>query len=67
MQAIKPPSLLEISGPLFMSYPANNHVEIKVEKAGDSSKVVLRHRALGMIDPRHRENVGKGWKQMLEA
>jgi hypothetical protein len=29
VQAIKPPSLLEISGPLFMSYPANNHVEIK--------------------------------------
>jgi hypothetical protein len=67
VQAIKPPTLLEISGPLFMSYPANNHVEIKVENAGDSSKVILRHRAIGMIDPRHRENVGKGWKQMLEG
>ena len=28
-QVIKPPTLLELSGPLFMSYPATNHVEIQ--------------------------------------
>jgi hypothetical protein len=62
---IKPPALLELSGPMFMSYPANNHVEIKVEAVSGGSKVTLRHRAIGMIDPEHRKGVGKGWGHML--
>jgi hypothetical protein len=65
VQVIKPPNLLELSGPMFMSYPATNHVEIKVEEVGGGSKVTLRHRALGMIDPEHRKGVGTGWNHML--
>jgi hypothetical protein len=66
VQVIKPPSLLELSGPLFMSYPAQNHLEVKVEPVAGGAKLTLRHRALGMIDPEHRKNVGTGWKHMLE-
>ncbi len=66
VQVIKPPALLELSGPMFMSYPATNHIEVKVEKAAGGSRVTLRHRALGMIDPQHRKGVGEGWKHMLE-
>ena len=65
VQAIKSPELLELSGPMFMSYPATNHVEVKVEATAGGSRVTLRHRALGMIDPDHRNNVGKGWAHML--
>ena len=65
VQVIKPPSLLELSGPMFMSYPAHNHVEIKVEKTATGSRVTLRHRAIGMIDPGHRQGVGQGWGYML--
>jgi uncharacterized protein YndB with AHSA1/START domain len=65
VQVIKPPSLLELSGPMFMSYPAQNHVEIKVEKTASGSRVTLRHRAIGMIDPEHRQRVGQGWGYML--
>ncbi len=65
VQVIKPPSLLELSGPMFMSYPVNNHLELKVEKVADGSRVTLRHRALGMIDPEHRKGVGTGWQHML--
>jgi uncharacterized protein YndB with AHSA1/START domain len=65
VQVIKPPSLLELSGPMFMSYPVNNHVEIKVDKAAGGSQVTLRHRALGMIDPEHRKGVSMGWNHML--
>jgi len=65
VQVIKPPSLLELSGPMFMSYPANNHIEIKVEKTAGGSQVTLRHRALGMIDPEHRKGVSGGWGHML--
>ncbi len=32
VQVIKPPVLIELSGPMFMSYPALNHVEIKLDQ-----------------------------------
>ncbi|HEX4605321.1 MAG TPA: SRPBCC domain-containing protein [Candidatus Angelobacter sp.] len=67
VQVIKPPSLLELSGPLFMSYPAQNHVEVKVEKTAAGSRITLRHRALGMITPEHRKGVSEGWRHMLNG
>jgi hypothetical protein len=65
VQVIKPPTLLELSGPLFMSYPSNNHVEVKVEEIAGGCKVTLRHRAIGMIDPNHRKGLGVGWAHNL--
>src|ERR1700734_607386 len=67
VQVIKAPTLLELSGPMFMSYPATNHIEMKVEAVSGGSRVSLRHRAIGMIDPEHRKNVGKGWGHMLDG
>ena len=65
VQVIKAPTLLELSGPMFMSYPVTNHIEVKIEPASGGCRVTLRHRALGMIDPEHRKGVGEGWKHML--
>jgi len=65
VQVIKAPTLLELSGPMFMSYPATNHLELKVEPVAGGSKVTLRHRAIGMIDPEHRKGISTGWKHML--
>ena len=67
VQAIKPPVLLELSGPMFMSYPALNHVELKLEEIAGGTRLSLRHRAIGLIDPAHREGVGGGWQHMLNA
>src|SRR5215467_6849595 len=66
LQVIKPPVLLELSGPMFMSYPALNHLEVKLEQRPGGTHVDLRHRAIGFIDPAHREGVTTGWKQILE-
>ena len=66
VQVIKPPVLLELSGPLFMSYPAVNHIEVKLEQQPDAVHVSLRHRAVGLIDPAHREGVLTGWKALLD-
>jgi len=66
VQAIKPGELLELSGPMFISYPAINHVEIKLSEIPDGTKVTLRHRVIGMIDPEHRKNISTGWKGMLD-
>ena len=65
VQVIKSPTLLELSGPMFMSYPAINHVEIKLDDAEGSTKVTLRHRAIGLLDPTHKENVTTGWATIL--
>ena len=68
VQVIKAPTLLELSGPMFMSYPALNHIELKLEEIdGGGTKVKFRHRALGMLDPQHKEGVKDGWKQFLAA
>ena len=67
VQVIKPPVLLELSGPMFMSYPAINHLEVKLEEIADRTKVTLRHRAIGMIDPQHREGVKDGWQSLLDS
>jgi activator of Hsp90 ATPase-like protein len=67
VQVIKPPSLIEISGPMFMSYPAINHLEIKLAEIEDGTRVTLRHRAIGMLEAGHREGVTTGWQTLLNS
>jgi hypothetical protein len=67
VQVIKPPVLLELSGPLFMSYPALNHIEVKLEQRSGGTQLEFRHRAIGLIDAEHRKGVTMGWKHMLEG
>lgn len=66
LQVIKPPVLIELSGPMFMSYPALNHLEFKLDQIAGGIKVTLRHRAIGMIDPEHRENISTGWQHLMD-
>src|SRR6201982_2707217 len=35
VQVIKPPKLLELVGPMFMSYAATNHVQYRLTAKGD--------------------------------
>jgi hypothetical protein len=67
VQVIKPPVLLELSGPMFMSYPATNHLEVKLEEIAGGTRVALRHRAIGLIEPAHREGVSTGWQYLLNS
>jgi len=67
VQVIKPPELLEITGPLFMSYPAVSHVQFRFTESGQGATLSLQHQALGLIDPAHREGVQQGWNHLLEG
>ena len=67
VQVIKPPVLLELSGPMFMSYPAINHMEVRLQEIAGGTRLSLRHRAVGLIDPQHRIGVTTGWKHLLES
>lgn len=65
VQVIKPPRLLEITGPMFMSYPVSGHISIRLTPEGDQTRIDLQHRALGFILQEHREGVVPGWLHML--
>jgi uncharacterized protein YndB with AHSA1/START domain len=66
VQVIKPPMLLEICGPLMMSYPALNHLQYRLKTEGGATRLVFLHRALGSILPEHRDGLPQGWQHWLE-
>ena len=65
VQVIKPPTLLEICGPMPMSYPAINHVQYRLKAEGAGTRLTLWHRAMGLIQPEHRDGMPKGWEHKL--
>ena len=65
MQSIKPPNLIEMCGPLFMSCAVANNLIIRIEDTADGAKISLRHQALGAIPDQYREGIEKGWARML--
>lgn len=66
VQVIKPPTLLEICGPMFMSYPGVNHVAYRLKSEGKSTVLTLTHRGFGMLDDEHVKGVRMGWGLILE-
>ena len=66
VQVIKPPTLLEITGPMMMSYPVAGHLQIRLTQIAGGTLLALRHRALGMIDDNHRQGVTTGWKKIID-
>jgi uncharacterized protein YndB with AHSA1/START domain len=65
VQVIKPPMLLEICGPLPMSYPATNHLQYRLSAEGDRTRLKFAHRAIGLIPQEHRDGMPEGWGMML--
>ena len=66
VQVIKPPSILELAGPMFMSYPALNHIEVRLSEANGKTVVKLHHRAIAHVDAETSKNMAEGWRQMLD-
>jgi uncharacterized protein YndB with AHSA1/START domain len=66
VQAIKRPTLLEITGPLFASYPFVSNVQYRLTETDGGTLIEFRHTALGFIQDDHKEGVGKGWASLLE-
>ena len=66
VQVIKPPTLLELCGPMFMSFPNANHLQYRLTADGDGTLLKFTHRAMGPIPDEFRTNVGKGWSYKLE-
>jgi hypothetical protein len=61
VQAIKRPTLLEICGPLFMSYPVASNVQYRLSQVEGGTLIKFHHKAFGLIQDDHRQGVNKGW------
>lgn len=66
VQVIKPPKILEIWGPMMMSYPAVNHIQYRLTADGAKTHLELRHRAMGIIDEQHRDGLSKGFEYWIQ-
>ena len=64
VQAIKPPSLLEISGPLFMSTPAVSNIQYRLTEDNGVTHLRFVHRAMGWIRDADR-GVDAGWTDLI--
>ncbi|HEY5617380.1 MAG TPA: SRPBCC domain-containing protein [Vicinamibacterales bacterium] len=66
VQAIKRPTLLEITGPLFMSYPVVSNVQYRLVEANGGTLITFRHSALGFVPDDYRKNLAQGWMPLLD-
>jgi uncharacterized protein YndB with AHSA1/START domain len=66
VQAIRQPTLLEFSGPLFMSYPVANNVQYRLTQKDGGTLITFRHSAFGLIQDDHKKNVTRGWSYIHE-
>ena len=66
VQAIKKPTLLEIAGPLFMSYPIANNVQYRLSEEDGVTVIKFRHAGFGLITDEHKAGVVKGWAHIHE-
>src|SRR6266536_3563649 len=64
VQAIKRRTLLEISGPLFMSYPDVSNAQFSLSQVDGGTLIQFPHAALGLIHDDHPKGVTQGWGYM---
>ena len=65
VQVIKPPTLLEIAGPLFVSAPSLSHLTFRLENEGAGTRLKFCHRAMGFFPVEMGEAVNEGWASVL--
>ena len=66
VQAIKRPTLLEITGPLFMSLAVVSNVQYRLKEVEGGTLISFRHSALGFIPDDYRQGMTRGWAPLHE-
>jgi hypothetical protein len=66
VQAIKRPTLLEITGPLFMSVPVVSNVQNRLTEVNGGTLITFRHSALGFVPDDFRQGLEAGWKPLFD-
>jgi len=60
VQAIKRPTLLEICGPLMMSFAVASNVQYRLKEVEGGTLIMLHHSALGLFPDGYREALSEG-------
>jgi uncharacterized protein YndB with AHSA1/START domain len=66
VQAIKRPTLLEITGPLMMSFAVSSNVQYRLKEADGGTSITLCHTALGLFPDGYREALSQGWPLLVD-
>lgn len=66
VQAIKRPTLLEITGPLFISSAVVSNVQYRLTAVDGGTLITFRHSALGFVPDDYRPGMARGWTALLE-
>ena len=64
VQAIKRPTLLEITGPLFMSFAAVNNLQYRLTPSNGGTLISFKHSGFGLIPEDVRTGVETGWAEI---
>jgi hypothetical protein len=64
VQAIKRPTLLEISGPLMMSFAVSSNVQYRLKEVDGGTLLTLHHTALGLFPDGYREALTQGFPEI---
>lgn len=67
VQVIRRPTLLEICGPLFMSYAVINNVQYRLTEVGGGTLIRFQHLGFGPILEEHRTGVLQGWTKTFDG
>jgi Activator of Hsp90 ATPase homolog 1-like protein len=65
VQAIKRPTLLEISGPLMMSFAVASNVQYRLQEVDGGTRITLHHTALGLFPDGYRDALAQGFGLVL--
>jgi uncharacterized protein YndB with AHSA1/START domain len=66
VQAIKRPTLLEICGPLMMSFAACSNIQYRLKAVDGGTLITFTHTALGLFPDGYREALSQGWGSLAE-
>jgi hypothetical protein len=66
IQAIKRPTLLEITGPLMMSFAVASNVQYRLKEIDGETLISFRHTALGLFPDGYREAMAQGVPMLID-
>jgi hypothetical protein len=66
VQAIKQPTLLEITGPLMMSFAVASNLQYRLKEIDGGTLITLRHTALGLFPDGYRAALSQGWPHLFD-
>ena len=71
VQSIKPPTLLEIWGPMMISNPVATHMIMRLTPTGSGTSLLFKNEVFGPLPEEHRDHMKdgmeEGWKSFVEG